>query len=89
MVLILTSRETKEECGLEVSQLDEVGTLIFEFIGEAQLLEVHVFRTEHFTGTVTESEGQYHCIMCCTDCRNSTRLNLLVYCDTIANTSFW
>ena len=38
--------------------LDEVGTLIFEFVGEPQLLEVHVFRTKHFTGTVTESEGK-------------------------------
>ena len=51
-------RETKEECGLDVSDLDKVGTLIFEFVGEPQLLEVHVFRTEHFTGTVTESEGE-------------------------------
>lgn len=51
-------RETKEECGLDVSELDSVGTLIFEFVGEPQLLEVHVYRTEHFTGTVTESEGK-------------------------------
>ena len=51
------SRETKEECGLDVSHLDEVGTLIHEFVGEPQLLEVHIYRTEHFTGTVTESEG--------------------------------
>ena len=55
--MLLISRETKEECGLDVSHLDEVGTLIFEFVGEPQLLEVHVYRTEHFTGTVTESEG--------------------------------
>ena len=53
----MISRETKEECGLDVSHLDEVGTLIHEFVGEPQLLEVHVYRTEHFTGTVTESEG--------------------------------
>jgi 8-oxo-dGTP diphosphatase/2-hydroxy-dATP diphosphatase len=51
-------RETKEECGLDVLELDHVGTLIFEFIREPQLLEVHVFRTEHYTGTVTESEGE-------------------------------
>lgn len=43
---------------MDVSELDHVGTLIFEFIGEPQLLEVHVFRTEHYTGTVTESEGE-------------------------------
>ena len=57
-VQIIVYRETKEECGLDVSDLDHVGTLIFEFVGEPQLLEVHVFRTEHYTGTVTESEGE-------------------------------
>ena len=43
---------------MDVSDLDQVGTLIFEFVGEPQLMEVHVFRTEHYTGTVTESEGE-------------------------------
>ena len=58
MLLKSLFRETKEECGLDVSELDQVGTLIFEFVGEPQLLEVHVFRTEQYTGTVTESEGE-------------------------------
>ena len=43
---------------MDVSELDRVGTLIFEFVGEPQLMEVHVFRTEHYTGTITESEGK-------------------------------
>ena len=44
---------------MDVSELDHVGTLIFEFVGEPQLLEVHVFRTEHYTGMVAESEGEF------------------------------
>lgn len=52
------TRETNEECGLTVSQLDKVGVIMFEFEGEPQLMEVHVFRTEKFSGVVTESEGE-------------------------------
>ena len=52
-------RETKEECGLDVStaNLDKVGVLKFEFVNELQILEVHVFRTTHYSGDITESEG--------------------------------
>ena len=31
---------------------------MFEFVGEAQLMEVHVFRTETFTGEPCETEGE-------------------------------
>lgn len=50
-------RETKEECGLDVTNLDKVGVLKFEFVNEPQILEVHVFRTTQFSGVVSESEG--------------------------------
>jgi len=30
---------------------------VFEFIGEPQLLEVHVYSTQEFGGTVVETEG--------------------------------
>ena len=56
-------RETKEECGLVVSNLDKVGVIMFEFVGEPQLMEVHVFRTETFTGEPYETEGEL-CVMC-------------------------
>lgn len=50
-------RETEEECGLVVSNLDKVGVILFEFVRQPQILEVHVFRTEHYTGTLVETEG--------------------------------
>ena len=31
---------------------------MFEFIDDPQLLEVHVFSTQDYTGTVEESDGQ-------------------------------
>ncbi len=57
MCTALYPRETSEECGLTVSGLDKVGVILFEFVGEAQLMEVHVFRTETFTGDPVETEG--------------------------------
>lgn len=54
---ILSFRELREECGLESNTLEKIGLLKFEFVGDPQLLEVHVFTTEQFTGTVEESSG--------------------------------
>ena len=56
-MLILSPRETKEECGLDVIHLDKVGVLLYEDVNEPQILEVHMFRTTQFSGEVTESEG--------------------------------
>ncbi|KAM8845866.1 oxidized purine nucleoside triphosphate hydrolase [Spinachia spinachia] len=49
-------RELLEESGLTVDSLEKVGNLTFEFVGEAQLLDVHVFRADHYNGEPTESE---------------------------------
>ncbi|XP_037331191.1 oxidized purine nucleoside triphosphate hydrolase [Pungitius pungitius] len=49
-------RELLEESGLTVGALEKVGNLTFEFVGEAQLLDVHVFRADHYNGEPTESE---------------------------------
>ena len=35
----------------------KIGKIIFEFVGDPQLLEVHVFACETFLGTPTETEG--------------------------------
>ena len=53
------SRETLEECGLTITELDKVGVIVFEFVDDPQLLEVHVYRTEQYSGEVTETEGAY------------------------------
>ena len=46
-----------EESGLCVSDLDKVGVMLFEFVNEPQLMEVHVFRTWHYEGEPQETEG--------------------------------
>jgi len=67
-------RETKEECGLDVTSLDKVGVIMFEFLGQPQLMEVHVFRTRQYTGSPVETEGaeidyivlnMINCCCCC------------------------
>ena len=50
-------RELEEECGLVAKELNPAGVLLFEMGDDPQLLEVHVFTTRKFSGTVTESEG--------------------------------
>lgn len=50
-------RELHEESGLSVSnELDHVGVLMFEFVNDPVLLEVHVYRTYSYTGTPIETE---------------------------------
>jgi hypothetical protein len=50
-LLFLYFRELQEECGLYSNILEKIGLLKFEFIGDPQILEVHVFTTNQFTGT--------------------------------------
>jgi len=49
-------REMREEAGVDVFGLDKVGVIEFEFKGNSEILEVHVFKAEDFSGTPTESE---------------------------------
>src|SRR3990167_2798012 len=48
------ARELKEEAGIEVSNLEPRGILTFEFEGNPEILEVHVFSAENFDGKPTE-----------------------------------
>lgn len=50
-------RELHEESGLTVDALEKVGNIKFEFVGETQLLDVHIFRADTYNGQPTESEG--------------------------------
>lgn len=50
-------RELLEESGLTVDALEKVGNIKFEFVGEPQLLDVHIFRADDYNGKPTESEG--------------------------------
>lgn len=49
-------REMKEESGINVSKLEKAGELEFSFIGESDILHVHVFRVLAYTGSPVESE---------------------------------
>jgi len=49
-------REVTEECGLHVAEddLDYVGIIDFEFVGDPVHLEVHVFLARKFEGKTRE-----------------------------------
>lgn len=49
-------REMKEEAGIEVDLFEKIGILDFEFQGNPEILEVHIFRAEEFSGEPIESE---------------------------------
>ena len=49
-------RELKEEACIEAGELEEVGKLVFEFEGEEEKLEVHVFLTNSYSGDPCETE---------------------------------
>lgn len=53
----MSYRELQEESGLMVDALEKVGIIKFEFVGEPQLLDVHIFRADTYSGDPAESEG--------------------------------
>ena len=57
-------RELQEESGLTVDALEKVGNIKFEFVGDTQLLDVHIFRADSYNGDPTESEGTISTAAC-------------------------
>ena len=49
-------REVQEECGILLKDFDKRGVLEFEFQGEPEILEVHVFGARDFQGDPIETE---------------------------------
>jgi 8-oxo-dGTP diphosphatase/2-hydroxy-dATP diphosphatase len=49
-------REVQEEAGVVVSNIEKVGLIDFEFKDNPEILEVHFFRANDFSGTPTESD---------------------------------
>ncbi|KAG8509785.1 7,8-dihydro-8-oxoguanine triphosphatase [Galemys pyrenaicus] len=49
-------RELQEESGLTVDTLHKMGHIVFEFVGEPELMDVHIFCTDSVCGTPRESE---------------------------------
>lgn len=49
-------RETQEEAGIKVKNLDRVGIIDFEFKGNPEISQVHIFKSNGFSGRPIESE---------------------------------
>jgi len=49
-------REIKEEADIDVDDLNKVGIIEFEFENNAEIHEVHIFKSNNFKGEPTESE---------------------------------
>jgi len=49
-------REVKEEAGIQVKNLNKVGIIEFEFQDNPEILEVHIFKSNNFSGEPIESE---------------------------------
>jgi len=49
-------REVEEEAGIKLEDIKKVGFMEFEFAKNGEIVEVHVYKTEKFTGEPTESE---------------------------------
>jgi len=49
-------RECAEECGIRVKELTQCGHLEFEFKGDPEIMDVHVFRVGGYDGEPVESE---------------------------------
>lgn len=49
-------REIKEEAGIEVTNLEQVGRIDFNFKGKEGTIQVNIFRSTEFSGEPAESE---------------------------------
>ena len=49
-------REMREEAGIEVNNLSKVGIIEFAFKNDSEILEVHIFKSDDFSGEPVESE---------------------------------
>ncbi len=49
-------RETQEEVGIEVNNLDKVGIIELKFQGNPEILQIHIFKVNNFLGEPRESE---------------------------------
>lgn len=48
-------REVKEEAGIEIEDAEKIGSIGFEFQGNPEILEVHFYKTNNFSGELKES----------------------------------
>ena len=49
-------RESLEEAGIRLSEIEKSGIIDFEFEGDPKILEVHIFKVKSFEGVPVETE---------------------------------
>ncbi|KAF6082286.1 nudix hydrolase 1 [Phyllostomus discolor] len=49
-------RELQEECGVTADTLHKAGRIVFEFEGQPERMDVHIFRADSVQGTPAESD---------------------------------
>lgn len=49
-------REVMEEGGISVPLIEKMGLIYFEFLGNPEIMEVHIFRAREFEGNLSESD---------------------------------
>ena len=49
-------REMKEESGVDIDDIEKVGIMEFEFEGNPEIIEAHIFKAKNFEGELIESE---------------------------------
>lgn len=49
-------RELQEECGVTADTLHKAGHIVFEFEGQPERMDVHIFRADSVQGTPAESD---------------------------------
>jgi len=49
-------REVAEECGITITEMDLLGTVVMEYRGKDKIMEVNIFHVKSFDGEPKESE---------------------------------
>ena len=55
-IIDAAKREVYEEAGITVRDIKKNGVIEFEFLGDPEILQVHIFKASEFEGNVRESE---------------------------------
>lgn len=59
-MIFYNKREAKEESGLDILNIKEVGYIEFQFESKMnEVMEVHVFSVDKFSGEIRECEGLF------------------------------
>lgn len=55
-IKVAAVRKVEEEIGVEISELEERGVILFHFEGDPDIIEVHIFAALQFKGEPQETD---------------------------------